>query len=140
MPESRLIAVLFTVAVLLSLTACKDDKVTTPGTALNPTMANIWLYGQIWSRGDLTIGGVRFRNVVECMYLVDMGEAVATDENGNVTGTVHNYVYGTTHFAPGVGPIRGRERGRSAGDSSLQDTGPTINDYVMDVIGVAVAY
>ncbi len=107
---------------------------------LMPMITNdIWLYGRIWSRGGFTVGGRTFKNVVECMYVLDLGIQTLTDEQGNPLGNVRSYTYGTTHFAPEVGPVMGLERRRLAPDSTLQEGLPSIIDYVMDLVGVTQA-
>ena len=48
---------------------------------LVPMLADdIWLFGEIWSRGTFTAGGIQYENCVECMYAVDMGVLEATDK------------------------------------------------------------
>jgi hypothetical protein len=97
---------------------------------------DIWLYGRVWSVRDREIGGRMVENVLECMYVLDMGEAQLTDENGNVIGTVYPYSYGVTMFAPEAGPVAAVQRDMLAPDSILQDGAPTMIEYVMDGVGV----
>ncbi|MBE0565997.1 MAG: hypothetical protein IH621_08580 [Krumholzibacteria bacterium] len=108
---------------------------------LVPMLADdIWLHGRIWSRGDRSVGGRTYRNVVECMYLVDLGEQWGTDEDGDPTGPYRAYFTALTWYAPGVGPISGRERHLLARDDSVQ--GPQASlviDYVMDLVGATQA-
>lgn len=92
--------------------------------------ADIWLYGQVWSIGDRTVGGVVWPNVLECMYAIDLGLSVLTDESGTAIGEFRSYIYGTTFFAPEFGPIAGRER-RILAPQQIMD-GPeagTVIDY-----------
>lgn len=97
---------------------------------------DIWLYGRIWSQGNLTVGSRQFENVVECMYLVDFGQQDIIDEEGNLVGTFNPYLYGTTHFAPEVGPIKGLERNRLAPvPNPMGDGYPSTIDYVLDLVG-----
>lgn len=99
---------------------------------LIPALAdNIWLHGQIWSVGARIIGGRRFANVVECMYVIDMGEQVATDENGDPIGPVRSYVYGTIFYAPEVGPVYVHQRSSVIKNDALQDAPPYFTDHVM---------
>ncbi len=98
-----------------------------PGTSffiqLLPSISgNLWLHGRIWSRGDLVVGGKLFENVVECLYKLDLGVQVITDDEGNAIGNFHSYMYGTIHFAPEVGPIKSLERW-NVKDSSIQGGG-----------------
>jgi len=107
---------------------------------LIPSIADdIWLYGRIWSRGDLTVGGRQFENVVECMYLIDLGETTATDENGNIIGTFNSYMYGTVHFAPEVGPIKGMERHLLGADQSLMGGEPIAREHLLELVGATQA-
>ncbi|MDO9695462.1 MAG: hypothetical protein Q7W56_12090 [Candidatus Latescibacteria bacterium] len=71
---------------------------------------DIWLYGQVWSIADRTVAGVEWRNVLECMYAIDMGIQEATNDEGEVVGHYRSYIYCATFFAPGFGPIMSRER------------------------------
>jgi hypothetical protein len=78
---------------------------------LVPMLAeDIWLYGRIWSVRDRTIGGRRWEDVVECMYVVDLGTQAVTDDNGNLLGYSRGYWYGTVLYVPNVGPIACDER------------------------------
>lgn len=78
---------------------------------LVPMLAeDIWLYGRIWSVRDRVLGGRRWENVVECMYVVDLGTQAVTDDNGNLLGYSRGYWYGTVLYVPTVGPIACDER------------------------------
>jgi hypothetical protein len=78
---------------------------------LVPMLAqDIWLYGRIWSVRDRFISGRRWENVVECMYVVDLGTQSVTDDNGNLLGYSRGYWYGTVLYVPTVGPIACDER------------------------------
>lgn len=78
---------------------------------LVPMLAqDIWLYGRIWSVRDRVLGGRRWENVVECMYVVDLGTQTAMDDNGNVLGYSRGYWYGVVLYVPNVGPIACDER------------------------------
>lgn len=104
---------------------------------LVPMLADdIWLYGRIWSVQDRTIGGKLVENVLECMYLIDMGEAAVTDEGGNVIGTYYPYFYGVTFFGPEIGPLAGIERRINEPVGVLQDGPTSMFEYVMDGVGV----
>jgi hypothetical protein len=85
---------------------------------------DIWLTAKIWSQGSLKVGDTTYRNVIECMYVIDFGESIATDENNEVIFVKHDYFYGVTHFAPEVGPIRGRERQFIRDSNAVQGLGP----------------
>ena len=104
---------------------------------LVPSVAeDVWLYGRVWSVQDRKIGGRTVENVLECMYVVDMGAAELTDENGEVIGTVYPYSYGVIMFAPEAGPVAAVQRDMWAPVGNLQDGAPTMIEYVMDGIGV----
>lgn len=109
---------------------------------LIPALASdIWLTGRIWSQGDLQIGDKTYRNVIECMYVIDLGEFVAIDENGDEIGVSHNYIYAATHFAPDVGPIRGRERWLPNQNTALQDPEPLrLIEYYMELSSASLDY
>ena len=62
------------------------------------------LKGRVWSVADRTIGGVDYRDVVECVYVYDLGEA---DAGG---ATVRNHLAGRVWYAPGVGPVAWQEQ------------------------------
>jgi len=86
-----------------------------PGTEfvqqLVPALADdIWLHGRIWSVQDRTIGGARYRDVVECVSIVDMGLQEVVDEQGNPLGEGRSYMYGRVFYAPDVGPVAFQER------------------------------
>jgi len=116
-----------------------------PGTAFSqqliPAIANdVWLYGRVWSVGDVTVGGRTFPGAVECMYVVDLGEQMVTDETGASLGTFHGWMSGTIVYAPEVGPVAARER--SALGPSLTVQGPPqpgMFDYVLDLAGATTA-
>ena len=83
---------------------------------------DIWLHGRIWSVGDWSDGRRTWSNAVECLYLVDMGLARQTDEQGNLIATYRQYMYGITVFVPTVGPVSCLERRVLAPtDDILQD-------------------
>lgn len=84
---------------------------------------DIVLYGQIWAIGDRVIGGVTWPNVLECMYVIDMGLMESTDENGEVIGEFRPYICCTTLYAPGFGPIASRERQVLGTDEILGEPG-----------------
>jgi hypothetical protein len=99
--------------------------------------SDIWMHGRIWSQGKLTVGGTTYHNVVECLYVVDMGEAALVDESGTVLGTYHPYIYGTVHYAPDVGPIMSLERSR-LGASVMTGEGSIVRDYRFELIGADI--
>lgn len=88
---------------------------------------DIWLYGRIWSIADRVVAGVEWRNVLECMYAIDMGIMEATNDAGEVVGHFRDYIYCTTLYAPGVGPIMSRERFYFPGVES--EWGCTIDEW-----------
>ena len=90
---------------------------------------DIWLYGRIWEIGDRTVDGVEWSNVLECMYALDLGVQVVTDDQGEPIGEFRSYIYFTTLYAPGFGPIMSVERHVLAGDSALQDWESVIREY-----------
>lgn len=100
---------------------------------------DLWLHGKIWSQGDLTVAGQTFENVVECMYLIDLGESSMVDEEGNFIGYFHSYTYGTIHYAAEVGPIKSLERMHLAPSSFEGGGDPYIRDYVVNLAGVLQA-
>lgn len=78
---------------------------------LVPRLADdIWLHGRIWSVRNRSIDGRRYADVVECMYVVDMGLQTLTDEQGAPRGEYRPYLSAVTWFVPGIGPVAGRER------------------------------
>lgn len=79
-----------------------------------------WLSGRIWSVGDREIGGQRYREVVECMYRLDLGDA---EYDG---GTVRNVVYGVVFYAPQVGPVAWHERSRIISRTAYNPEGTPI--------------
>ena len=85
---------------------------------------------------DRTINGHLVENVLECMYVIDMGEVTATDENGSVIGTYYPYYYGVTFFGPEAGPLAGIERRIMPPDGVIQDASPSMFEFVMDGVGV----
>jgi len=99
---------------------------------------DIWLTGQVWSQGALTVNGVTFQNVVEVMYVIDFGEQVLTNESGDILSTLRSYAYGTIHFAPEVGPVLTRERARMIPDPILQESVPFVRDYVLEMVAVSL--
>jgi len=96
---------------------------------LVPELADdIWLRGRIWAVGDRTVGGESWSNVLECLSVIDLGVQVATDEQGDPVGEVRSYIFYTTLYAPGFGPIMSVERQVLAPDGILQDGGG-IHEY-----------
>ncbi|MBK6898638.1 MAG: hypothetical protein IPH09_04995 [bacterium] len=78
---------------------------------LVPELADdIWLYGRVWSIADRVVAGVERQNVLECMYAVDLGVATATNDEGELIGEYRAYIYCSTLYAPGFGPIASQER------------------------------
>lgn len=82
---------------------------------------DLWLRGRIWSVGSRTIDGRRWRNVVEVLYVLDLGEQAVTDEEGNLLGWFHNYMSGIVLYAPGTGPIACDERQVYGPSEIIQD-------------------
>jgi hypothetical protein len=108
---------------------------------LVPALADdVWLTGKVWSLGDRTVSGVDYANVLEVMYLVDMGMTTVTDETGNLVGTMHPYIYGHSFFVPDLGPVAGVERRvlppLEPGEKS---PGAEYYEYEMDLVGVTYA-
>ena len=102
---------------------------------LVPDLADdIWLYGRIWSIGDRTVGGEAGSNVLECMYVIDMGIQEATDEQGGVLGEYRSYMYYSVLFAPEYGPIMSTERQVLAPDPFLQEGGAVIRGFRCDIV------
>ncbi len=106
---------------------------------LVPELADdIFLYGRIWSVGELAIGERTYENCVECFYLIDMGVQVATDENGVVLYWGRAYLYGSVYYSPGVGPIRCHQRAHLVPDPILQDGEGGILEIVAEISGFEV--
>lgn len=105
---------------------------------LVPALAgDVWLYGEVWSLGDRTVNGVDYENVLEVMYLVDLGEAQVTDESGTTIGTHHPYIYGNSFFVPELGPVAGVERRVFPPlDPVEKEYGAEYHEMVMDLVGV----
>ncbi len=105
---------------------------------LVPSIADdVWLHGRVWSRGDLTVGGRLYRNAVEVMYVVDLGESDVVDENGDPIGVFRSYIYGTVHYVPGVGPVKGLERHVEGPNQMDGSESGLITDYVMDLVSAS---
>jgi len=104
---------------------------------LVPSLANdVWLHGRIWSISDRTVGGRTYENVVECMYVIDLGETEISDENGTILGSSFPYYYGSSFFAPEVGPIAGVERHVANPVFTPPAQGYPTEEYVLDLVGV----
>lgn len=77
---------------------------------LVPALADdIWLHGRIWSVKDAVLDGVRYENLVECMYVLDMGVQAATNEDGSIQLSARSFMYGIIWYCPGVGPVGAKE-------------------------------
>lgn len=74
---------------------------------------DIWLHGRIWSVGTRWIAGQRYAKIVECLYVVDLGEQSMVDEEGEPAGTMRSFIYGTVWYAPEIGPVGCRERSQA---------------------------
>lgn len=99
---------------------------------LVPALAeDVWLHGQIWSEGPRIVGGRTFANVVECMYVIDMGTSIAVDENGDPIGSARHYIYGTVYYAPEFGPVYVHQRSSVVADDIMQEPEPYITDHVL---------
>ena len=105
---------------------------------LVPALADdVWLYGKVWSLGDLTVSGIDYENVLEIMYVIDMGETQVTDEGGTTIGTSHPYMYGNSFFVPELGPVAGVERRVFPPLEPVEKAyGAEYYEYVMDLVGV----
>ena len=98
---------------------------------------DVWLYGKVWSLGDRTVNGVAYENVLEVMYVIDMGEAQLTDESGTVLGTTHPYMYGHNFFVPELGPVAGVERRVFPPLTPVEKMpGGEYYEFVMGLVGV----
>jgi hypothetical protein len=95
---------------------------------------DVWLYGEIWSVGDREVGGVQYANVVECMYLVDMGIANVTDAYGNPEGEFRSYMYGVTLFVPELGPVACQERRIVAPDEVVAPGEGGIFEFLCEIV------
>ena len=92
-----------------------------------------WLSGRIWSVGDREIGGQRYRDVVECMYRLDLGDA---EYDG---GTVRNVLYGVVFYAPGTGPVAWHERSRIMSRTAYDPEGrPSCTDQQAVLVDVVL--
>ena len=89
----------------------------------------IRLFGQVRNAGTERIGRVFYRNVLECMYVYDLGEISVLDESGTVLGTTHSFIYGWILFAPGIGPVASRERSRVVMRTAYNPEGPSPTTY-----------
>ena len=100
----------------------------------------VWLYGRVWSLGDRTVNGIDYENVLEVMYVIDLGESMVTDEQGNLLGTSHPYMYGNSFFVPEVGPVEGTERRVfPTPDPVEKSVEGEYFEYVFDLVGVTFA-
>jgi hypothetical protein len=103
---------------------------------LVPSLADsVYLYGKIKSQATFTAGGLAFDNCVECMYAVDMGVQVMTDEEGTIIGKFRTWDYGVVIYAPTIGPIYSHER-RLEGFADLQDPTWRLRDNTAVFAGV----
>jgi len=100
---------------------------------------DLWLHARIWNRGPLSVGGRSFTDVVECLYVVDMGVMQVIDEMGTVLGTYRPYYVGSTFYAPEVGPVAVRERQLVAPQVDWAPGYPGALEYVLDLAGATTA-
>lgn len=84
---------------------------------------DIWLHGRIWSVQTRRLDGTRYANLLECVYVIDLGLQTMTDEQGEPTGSVRSYVYGTVWYVPQIGPIGCRERSHLVVRTAYQPEG-----------------
>jgi len=71
---------------------------------------DIWLHARIWSVQTRRLDGTRYANLLECMYVIDLGLQTMMDDSGEPAGSVRPYIYGTVWYAPQIGPVGCRER------------------------------
>jgi len=99
---------------------------------------DIWLYGRTWSVGGRRIDGVWFSDIVEYMYVVDLGVQQVVNEEGEPMGTFRSYVYGNVFYCPEVGPVAGREHHvlgiRTAYDPELESLGLEFDYHLLEVV------
>jgi hypothetical protein len=79
---------------------------------LLPLLADdLWLSASVERELALEVPGAGLvRDAIEVLYLVDYGDAVLTDGQGNARGHFRTFDYGTVVYAPGVGPVSVVER------------------------------
>jgi hypothetical protein len=79
---------------------------------LVPSLADdVWLYGTVASvSATVETAAGTFTNAVQMDYLVDQGEQLLTNEQGEVIGTGRSEVSGTVYFVPDVGPVQSFEQ------------------------------
>jgi hypothetical protein len=99
---------------------------------LVPSIANnVFLHARILPRRSVETTAGRYRNVVECLYVVDFGVSEATNGVGEPLGYYGVFNYGTVAYAPEVGPVDSYER-------LFLDTGapssPGWGDLALDLI------
>ena len=74
---------------------------------LIPELASdIFLHGTVGAIGATVITPLTvYDDAVRVDYLIDMGQGVLMDEEGNAIGTAHGEIRGHVHYVPGVGPV-----------------------------------
>ncbi len=78
---------------------------------LVPDLADdVFLHARILDWKSVETEAGTFHHALEVVYLVDFGISQATDVNGNPLGYIRPYLYGSTDYAVGVGPVRSYER------------------------------
>ncbi|MCB1182780.1 hypothetical protein KDM41_05055 [bacterium] len=101
---------------------------------LVPELADdIFLYGRVWSRGPVSGLGETRCDAVEVMYVIDLGEQFAVDENAALEGVFRGYVYGVNVFVPGVGPVYSQERNHALFQTAYNPTGTEVFEAVFEL-------
>jgi hypothetical protein len=73
---------------------------------LVPDLADdVWLYGTVARWENVAVPAGTYTRCLRVEYLIDFGESVCTDENGNELGGFRSETRGFIDYAPEVGPV-----------------------------------
>ena len=79
---------------------------------LIPGLADdVYLHGLVLPTRMVDLGGGRTVSALGCLYMVDFGVGMLTDEGGQELGYFRMFSYGTIYYATDLGPVLSEERG-----------------------------